>query len=92
MNYHTNQPQPGVKRLKTNTMIKAKFKVQSVTQFEGSQLISAQPVTTGSEENKSFSRWTPSGKLEMTINDGTRAFDALKPGQEFYMEITPIEQ
>ena len=73
-------------------MIRAKFKVQSVTQFEGSQLISAQPAIPGSEENKSFSRWTPSGKLEMIIIEGTGAFNALKPGQEFYMEITPIEQ
>ena len=72
-------------------MIRAKFLVQSVTQFKGLQTVNANPVTSGSDENKSFSKWTPSGRLEISITDETPAFDMLKPGQEFYMDITPIE-
>lgn len=71
-------------------MIRAKFQVESVLQQKGTQVVTARPVMGGSDENKSFSKWTPSGKLEMQITDETPAFDMLKPGQEFYMDLTPI--
>lgn len=77
---------------KIMTKYRAKFQMISVTQFTGQQKIEASPVTSGSEENKSFNKYTPSGKLELMITDDTSAFDALKPGQCFYMDITPIEE
>ena len=43
-------------------------------------------VTTGSEENKAFWRWTPSGQIEFrTIN--AAALDAFQPGVEYYCAI-----
>lgn len=72
-------------------MIKAKFVVNSVTGLVGQQIVEASPVTTGSVENKSFSKWTPGGNLKLWITDETLAYDQLKPGQEFYLDITPIE-
>lgn len=73
-------------------MVRAKFKVQSVTQYEGDSVkVELWPVTTGSEENKTFWRYTPSGKLEMTINNSV-ASDEFKAGAEFYLDFTKVEK
>lgn len=42
------------------------------------------------EENKSFSKWTPNGKVEMTITnpDAIEAFDLGKP---YYIDFTPAD-
>jgi hypothetical protein len=71
--------------------IRAKFYVNSVTQHSGGvEEAHLSPVTSGSEENKSFSRWTPSGKLDMQItNPGAQGF--FQPGKEYYLDITPAE-
>lgn len=46
------------------------------------------PVTSGSEENKQFFRYTPGGSLVLsTINKA--AFDSFKLGQEYYVDVTP---
>lgn len=66
----------------------AKFKVFSVTEFEGTaKAVILNPVAGGSEENKAFWKYTPSGKLEMTIDnpDATKHF---KPGAECFIEFT----
>lgn len=47
------------------------------------------PVTTGSEENKSFYRWTPSGSIEFSsINQS--ALDALPLGAEVYIDLKVV--
>lgn len=78
--------------IKLKKMYRAKFVVNSVLQMKGQQKVDATPVISGSDENKSFNKYTPSGRLELNITEETTAFDALKPGQEFYMDITPIEK
>lgn len=74
-------------------MVRAKFVVQSVTEFapagvkrSGSVVLT--PVTSGSEENKTFWEYTPSGRLEMQITNGA-ALDQFKPGQQYYIDFTP---
>jgi len=68
--------------------VRAKFKVTSVTQFEGgSNEVQLFPVTTGSEENKAFWKWTPGGLIKLnTINP--EAAQQFVPGKEFYIDFS----
>lgn len=45
------------------------------------------PVVSGSKENESFFRWTPSGKLKFTSHNEA----AFEPGKEYYIDITLVE-
>jgi hypothetical protein len=46
------------------------------------------PVTSGSDENKSFWKWTPSGELKFQcLNEA--AVEQLELGAEYYIDITP---
>ncbi len=64
--------------------VRAKFKVQSVS--EGSVKLSA--VTDGSEENKTFFKYTPYGEIQMGMVNPQTA-EQFVPGQEFYVDFTP---
>jgi hypothetical protein len=75
--------------------VRAKFVVQSITRSKGwnpgiseVQTIKLTPVTSGSEENKSFFAATPSGQIELGIvnADAVKEFDL---GAEMYVEFTP---
>jgi hypothetical protein len=67
----------------------AKFKCNSIKFIEADQqVIEASPVVSGSEENKSFSRWTPAGKLEMVISNETNAGKFFNVGEEFYLTLS----
>ena len=48
-------------------------------------------VTSGSKENKSFAKYTPIGNLQMCISYETQASDAFEQGQEYYLDILPVE-
>ena len=50
-----------------------------------------QAVTSGSEENKSFSRWTPAANLNMVISNETPAAEVFKQGKEYYLDFTEVE-
>jgi hypothetical protein len=68
--------------------MRAKFRCESVTQFVAQENVELRPVTQGSLENNSFSKYTPAGKLEMCItNPGAIGF--FQPGKEYYLDITP---
>lgn len=49
-----------------------------------------QPVTGGSDENKQFWQYTPSGKIELlTVNaDAAKQFEV---GKEYYIDFTQAE-
>lgn len=67
--------------------ILAKFKVGSTTDFGNSnQEIKMTPVIGGSEENKSFSKYTPSGDIRLHITN-PEVLDFFKAGQEYYVEF-----
>lgn len=70
--------------------VRTKFKVVSVTQQEnGVNSVTLHTVTSGSPENASFFKWTPSGEIKIgTINQDAAA--QFKPGQEFYMDFTAV--
>ncbi len=71
--------------------VRAKFKVHSITEHEGGlKTASLQAVTSGSAENASFFKWTPSARIELsTMNPG--AAEQFIPGKEFYVDFTPAE-
>lgn len=70
-------------------MIKAKFKCISTSTDLGDTTVQLEPVMDGSEENKSFARYTPNGKLEMDISEGTPAADFFEEGKEYYLTFNP---
>lgn len=41
-------------------------------------------------ENASFSKATPSGTLEITVDEGTTAFNEFIPGNEYYLTFEPV--
>lgn len=73
-------------------MVRAKFVVDQITQHRGGTTVVLVPVTSGSKENESFWKYTPSGKLEMWLNEGTQAASMFHVGQEFYLDFTPATQ
>jgi len=67
-------------------IVKAKFRCDSLTPTDGEQkILKMSAVMDGSEENKSFSRWTPSANLEMFISNETKAGELFEPGKEYYL-------
>lgn len=78
-------------------MVRAKFKCVAKTPYhegdeshkDGSRL-KFEVVTSGSEENDNFFKWTPSGILDMgTVNEG--AASQFEVGKEYYLDFTPVE-
>jgi len=71
----------------------AKFSCWSVEdspEYE-QKLVTMHPVTNGSEENKSFSKYTPSGNLNLNISYETPASDFFKSGKEYYLTFKEVE-
>lgn len=72
--------------------VRAKFKVQSVTEAEGGlKSATLTPVTSGSKENEEFYKWTPGGQINLsTMNPA--ASEQFKPGRVFYVDFTPEDE
>ena len=67
-------------------MVRCKLKCETVK--DGRVVMRA--VCDGSEENKSFFKYTPSGTLDFsTINDNALA--QFKEGEEYYVDISPCK-
>jgi hypothetical protein len=72
--------------------IRAKLVCVSKEETSGDQkVIKFQAVTNGCEENKSFSRWTPSANLEMYVSNEAPAHNCFEPGKEYYLDFTVAE-
>jgi hypothetical protein len=67
--------------------VKAKFVCQSITEFTTGKKVDFIPVMSGSEENKSFSKYTPAGSLYLSISPETQAHDYFKVGAEYYLTL-----
>jgi len=74
-------------------MFRAKFKIRNVEDYpnevDPAKAVTMSAVTDGCEENKSFSKWTPSGSLDMYITNEA-IFSELIVGKEFYLDFTSI--
>lgn len=67
--------------------VRAKFRVHELTAYETGHRILLRPVTSGSEENAQFYKWTPGGEIVLqTINP--EAAKEFSPGAEFYVDFT----
>jgi len=68
-----------------------RLKVRCVERGEidgGGGKVVLSPVTSGSEENKAFFKWTPGGRFEFnSINQA--AVDQFAVGQEYFIDISP---
>ena len=71
--------------------VRAKFKCTSVTNYESSKGIELSAVISGSEENKSFSKYTPSGHLRIGIDNDAPASNFFTPGKEYYIDFQEAE-
>ena len=69
------------------SQVRAKFLVHSVTETADGKQVRLFPVTSGSAENTSFYKWTPSGSIELgTVNP--EAAKHFVPGRQFYVDFT----
>ena len=68
-----------------------KFKVGSTTNFGNNNLeANLSAVISGSDENKSFSLYTPTGTVKLHITNPA-AIDFFEPGAEYYVEFRKAE-
>lgn len=69
--------------------IRCKFLCNAIVRDEQNKQtnVNLMPVTTGSKENKSFAKYTPSGLLELWISDKTAAAGFFVKGKEYYLDI-----
>lgn len=74
--------------------IRAKMSVNEVVSSTYSDTVKLSPVMGGSAaqaaEDNSFSRATPSGKLELQI-DNPALKGVVRPGMVFYVDLTPVD-
>ena len=71
--------------------MRAKFYVNSVDEMEDSKVFHLGAVISGSPENESFAKATPSGSLSIKIDNGTEAVNFLEKGKEYYIDFTAAE-
>lgn len=72
--------------------VRAKFLCTSIVDDleGGSKSITLHAVTTGSEENKEFFKWTPSGQLTLgCVNPEANAL--FEEGREYYIDFSKAE-
>lgn len=73
--------------------VRAKFVctgIQDNPQYEN-KTVSFSPVISGSEENKSFSKYTPAGSVSLSISYETQASNFFEDGKEYYLDFTKVE-
>lgn len=72
-------------------MVRAKFNVTEITRYGngGGGKVTLAPVIGNSEENKSFWKYIPSGKIEILV-DNPEAFEQFEFG-EYYVDFTKAE-
>jgi len=69
-------------------MVRAKFKVKSVTNMANGSEVNLTPVTQGSDENSEFFKWTPYGEIKLGLVKPEQA-EQFKPDAEFYIDFIP---
>jgi hypothetical protein len=73
--------------------VRAKFVctgIQDYPEYEN-KTVSLSPVITGSDENKSFAKYTPSGSISLSISYETQAIKCFEEGKEYYVDFSAAE-
>jgi hypothetical protein len=71
------------------SMVRAKFRLDAITNhaYGGTSFIFNAVMDDGTEENKRFSTATPSGKLEVWVNNPA-AIEKFEMGKSYYLDFT----
>lgn len=79
------------------SMVRAKFKCNyaTVTEYgpdpkQINKRFNFSAVYGSKGENATFSKLTPAGTLDITVDEGTTAFTEFVPGNEYYLDFTPV--
>ena len=71
--------------------IRAKFVCETVLKDSSNETVKLRAVTCdGSKDNESWSKWTPSGELTMSVSNPA-AHGAFVPGKSYFIDISPVE-
>ncbi len=76
--------------------VRAKFQCQSINHImthspgEQTAILTFAPVYGNGKENESWSKYTPQGKLEMTVTNPA-AVAAFEVGKSYYLDFTPAD-
>lgn len=72
--------------------VRAKFRCHFIQKAEDDshRTIHMNPVTADTEENKTWSKYTPGGLLQMHIFN-PEAYEQFEQGKEYYLDIQPVE-
>lgn len=70
--------------------VRAKFQCNSIQKSSDNTTaaVHLMAVTTGSAENEGWSKYTPSGQLQMVISNPA-AFEQFEQGKEYFIDISP---
>ena len=70
----------------------AKFFCQSIQKAEDDSYLTIHmsPVTADTEENKTWSKYTPGGQLTMHVSN-PEAFELFEQGKEYFIDIQPAQ-
>ncbi|EMI5461228.1 hypothetical protein WJT80_00330 [Enterobacter roggenkampii] len=72
--------------------VRAKFRCHFIqkTEDDSHRTIYMSPVTADTTENKSWSKYTPGGQLQMVISNPA-AFEHFEQGKEYFIDIQPAK-
>lgn len=71
--------------------VRAKFVCESVENFTENKVAKLRAVYGTTEENADFTKFTPSGTLEICISNDAPASDKFVPGKNYYIDFTETE-
>ena len=73
-------------------MVRAKFVCKLITPIQrdraDTQSVELEPVIDGSEENKTFFKYTPGGKIRLDVMN-EEAVKQFEVGKEYFVDFTP---
>ena len=67
--------------------VKAKFKCESVKHLVGAKEIKLYAVYGNNGENANYAKSTPSGDINIRVDEETAAAEFFIPGKEYYLEF-----
>lgn len=72
--------------------VRAKFQCNSINKSpdDSTAVVHLMAVTTGSAENEAWSKYTPSGQLQMVISNPAAA-EQFAQGKEYFIDISPAD-
>lgn len=70
--------------------MRAKMELVSVNRTASGEQLKFSAVTNGTPEDNTYSKYTPSANLEMSVTNES-LFGKFNPGEKYYVDFTPAE-